>query len=163
MQYEMTAAEGRKEWLLKHMGKGSTGPTAMVAALRRDEDRGELEKIVSPCEWKITWSGTCAAAIEAARRSEAPIVISGRTFPDGGWKDIWGTLRTWKNPPMFILASQLVDESLWSEVLNLGGYGILLKPLHPEEVVRTVHGALMTWRSARKEGAYTGTTRCLEH
>lgn len=162
----MTAVEDRKQWLLKHMGKGAVERAAMVAAFQRDEDRSALQQIIGPCEWKVIWSATCAAAIEAVQRSEPQIVVSGRTFPDGEWKDIWARLRSRPNPPMFILASRLADESLWSEVLNLGGYDLLLKPLHPEEVVRTVHGALMTWRNTQAGGGGQlplGTTNCLEH
>jgi len=166
MEHVMTTAEDRQEWLLKHMGKGAVGRAAMVAAFERDEDQGELEKIIGPCEWKVIRSGTCAAAIDAVERSEPQIVVSGRTFPDGEWKDIWDRLRARPNPPMFILASRLANESLWSEVLNLGGYDLLLKPLHPEEVVRTIHGALMAWRNAQaRDGGHLplGATHCLEH
>ena len=144
----MTAAQERKEWLLKHMGKGAIERATMVAAFRRAEDRCELGKILGPCGWKVIWSGTCAAALDAVQRSAAPLVISGRTFPDGEWRELWGRLRTRPRPPMFILASRLADETLWSEVLNLGGYNLLLKPFHPEEVVRTVHGALMERQNA---------------
>lgn len=98
------ATQKRKEWLLQNVGKGAAERPTMVAAFRRDEDRRELGRIVGPCQWKLIWSKTCAAAIEAARRSAAPIVISGQTFPDGGWRDIWNRLRKQCHPPMFILA-----------------------------------------------------------
>jgi DNA-binding response OmpR family regulator len=149
MEQVMTAAQERKEWLLKHMGKGAIERTTIVAAFRRDEDRCGLGEILGPCGWKVIWSGTCAEAIQAVQRSAAPIVISGRTFSDGEWRDIWSCLRARSHPPKFILASRLADESLWAEVLNLGGYELLLKPFRPEEVVRTVHGAHMAWQNAQ--------------
>ena len=145
----VTAAQERKEWLLKHMGKGATERATIVAAFRRDESRRELEKVLDPCGWKVVWSGTCAAAIQAVQRRAAPIVISGRTFPDGEWRDIWSRLRSRSRPPMFILASRLADEALWAEVLNLGGYDLLLRPFRAEEVVRALHGALMAWKNAQ--------------
>ena len=149
MGQTMTATQERKEWLSQHVGKGAAERAAMVATFRRNEDRRDLERIVGPCQWKLIWSRTCAGAIEAARRSAAPIVISGRTFPDGGWRDIWSGLRSQPQPPMFILASWLADEALWAEVLNLGGYNLLMKPFRPEEVIRTVHGALIAWRNVQ--------------
>jgi len=153
MEHVMTAAQERKEWLLKQMGKGAIEPATMVAAFRRDEDQRELGKILGPCQWKVVWSRTCAAATQAVQRSAPPIVISGRTFPDGEWRDIWNRLRAQSRPPMFILASRLLDEHLWAEVLNLGGYDLLLKPFRPEEVVRAVHGALTAWQNAQATDA----------
>ncbi|HEY7388787.1 MAG TPA: hypothetical protein VH640_09775 [Bryobacteraceae bacterium] len=149
----MAAVQERKEWLLKHMGKDAIETATMVAAFRRDEDRRELGKILEPCGWKVIWSETCATACQAVQQSAAPIVISGRTFPDGEWRDLWRLLRGQSRPPMFVLASRLADESLWAEVLNLGGYNLLLKPFRPEEVVWTVHGALTAWRNARAADA----------
>lgn len=151
---ELTAADARsrKKWLIGHMGEDAAAASTMVAAFRSENDRRELERIIGPCQWKLIWTPTCASAIEAVQQSVAPIIISGRTFIDGGWRDIWNRLRTRLNPPMYILASRLADEALWAEVLNLGGYNLLLKPFRAEEVIRTVHGALMSWKAAQPAG-----------
>ncbi len=149
MAQTITAAQKRREWLVKHMGKEAVAQATMVAAFRRDEDRRDLERILRPCEWKLIWTRTCSAAIEAVHRSSAPVIISGRTFPDGEWRDLWNRLRTHRVPPMFILASRLADDALWVEALNLGAYNLVSKPFRPEEVIRTVHGALMTWQCAQ--------------
>ncbi len=37
-----------------------------------------------------------------------------------------------------IVTSKVADERLWAEVLNLGGYDLLMKPLDPAEVLRVV-------------------------
>ena len=42
---------------------------------------------------------------------------------------------------MFIVTSRLADDALWAEVLNVGGYDLLLKPFRAEEVIRMVHAA----------------------
>jgi DNA-binding response OmpR family regulator len=68
---------------------------------------------------------------------------------DGEWKGLWNELGKDPCPPEVIVASRLADERLWVEVLNLGGYNLLSKPFRPEEVVRTIHGALMEWQLAR--------------
>jgi hypothetical protein len=39
-------------------------------------------------------------------------------------------------PPNFIVFSCLADEFLWAEVLNLGGFDVLMTPFEPEEVLR---------------------------
>lgn len=148
MEPMITATQSRSEWLVKHIGKRATARATMVAAFRHEQDQQDLERIVGPCSWNLIWTRTCAGAIEAVERNEAPIIISGRIFPDGEWRDIWNRLRTRGEPPVFILASRSADDALWAEMLNLGGYNLLLKPFHPEEVIRTVHGALMEWNNA---------------
>lgn len=44
---------------------------------------------------------------------------------------------------------RLADEALWVEILNLGGYNLLVKPFHSDEVIRTVHGALLARRNVQ--------------
>jgi hypothetical protein len=40
----------------------------------------------------------------------------------------------------------MADERLWSEVLNLGGYNVLAKPLNMKEVFHVVGLAWMLWK-----------------
>ena len=47
---------------------------------------------------------------------------------------------------MLIVTDRLADERLWAEVLNLGGYDLLLKPFDPEEVLRVVNSAWTSWK-----------------
>ncbi len=44
------------------------------------------------------------------------------------------------------MTDRLADERLWSEVLNLGGYDVLLKPFEPGEVLRVVNSAWTCWK-----------------
>ena len=38
-----------------------------------------------------------------------------------------------KSPPVLVVASRFANEALWSEVLHLGGYNLLSKPLNMKE------------------------------
>ncbi len=145
MSSTSTAVRARKQWLVDHMGKGSDARGTMVAAFGRDEDRCGLERILGPCRWNLVWKQTCAGAVEAVRDTAAPIIISDQALADGNWRELWHQLQETSSPPMFILGSRMADESLWAELLNLGGYNLLSIPFDPEEVIRTVHGALMQW------------------
>ena len=68
-------------------------------------------------------------------------MICDRDLPDGDWRQLWDLLARDPSPPMFIVTSRLADDALWAEVLNVGGYDLLLKPFRAEEVIRMVHGA----------------------
>jgi hypothetical protein len=45
-----------------------------------------------------------------------------------------------------VVAAPDVDESLWAEVLNLGGYDILKMPFQRQEVIRVLSLAWLRWR-----------------
>ena len=148
MRSTSTSAQTRKDWLLKHMGKGAEVRATLVAVFGQDEDRLSLEPILRPFEWEVIWTRTCAEAVAAVRRTAAPIIVCDERFADGEWKELWNELRKNACPPEFILASRLADERLWAELLNLGGYNLLTKPFRPEEVIRTIHGAFTDWQLA---------------
>jgi DNA-binding response OmpR family regulator len=87
-------------------------------------------------------------AIQILNTSEYPVVVACEgVLPDGSWKDLYEFLSaSLRNPPPFIVVSRHADESLWAEVLNLGGYDVLAKPFESAEVQRVMsmarrHGA----------------------
>lgn len=53
------------------------------------------------------------------------------------------TCESLPNSPRLLVVSRYADERLWAEVLNLGGYDVLLKPFEPMEVTRVVAAAAM--------------------
>jgi DNA-binding response OmpR family regulator len=61
-------------------------------------------------------------------------VISDCSMPDGrNWKDLLAELQIFPDPPPLIVTSRLADERLWAEVLNMGGYDLLLQPFDAKE------------------------------
>jgi DNA-binding response OmpR family regulator len=70
------------------------------------------------------------------------ILISDCNLPDGDWKDILKALSGVSCAPTLIVASHLADDRLWAEVLNLGGYDLLIKPFDLKEASRVIS---MAW------------------
>jgi hypothetical protein len=64
-----------------------------------------------------------------------PVVISWCDLRDVTWKDPWKHLlrqiALLVHPPLLIVSYQPVSHCFWSEVLNLGGYDVLVKPFEP--------------------------------
>ena len=54
--------------------------------------------------------------------------------------------------PKVIVLSRLADNRLWAEVLNLGGYDVLPKPLDAVEVAWAVRSALLERNGTRSVG-----------
>jgi len=119
--------QGRKQWLVEHLGKGADSRSSLMAVLPTREDRAALQRIIGPCRWELRWTGTCREAIDVFRRARPAIVICDRDLADGDWRQLWDILGRAPKPPMFIVTSRLADDALWAEVLNVGGYDLLLK------------------------------------
>ncbi|MBI4907847.1 MAG: hypothetical protein HY820_29755 [Acidobacteria bacterium] len=94
----------------------------------------------------VRWFPTCHAALAFLHTHSAGVVISNVELPDGSWKDLLDALSCFKPPPNLIVSSLVADERLWAEVLNLGGYDVLVTPFEPDEVLRVTAGAWLAWQ-----------------
>lgn len=54
-------------------------------------------------------------------------------------------------PPNLIVSSRLADARLWVEVLNLGGFNVLVTPFETEEVLRVTFAAWHNWECKKVE------------
>lgn len=119
----------------------------MLAVLPAEEDRRSLRGIAASSDWEVGF----AAGIWEARRAlqEAPfgVVLSEPSVEDGHWEDLLNELGQMANPPPLIVTFRLADDRVWAEVLNRGGYDVLLKPLEAREVVRIVDQAWRQWKA----------------
>lgn len=140
-----SGSEERLSWLATHMGKGAEARSSLLAVTRDGEDHRTLEDILAPCDWDITWTDTCAGAMAAFHRTPARLLLCEAELPDGDWRRVWSALAGVRTPPLLIVAAKGRDDALWAEVLNVGGYDVLLKPFRLEEVVRTVHAASLAF------------------
>jgi DNA-binding NtrC family response regulator len=85
------------------------------------------------------------AAMPAICATHPAIVICERDLPDGNWKAILGACEALSKSPIMLVISRHADENLWAEVLNLGGYDVLLKPFDRSEVMRTLSACWREW------------------
>jgi len=154
-----TTPQGRKQWIVERLGKGADSPSSLMAVLAAPEDRTALLRIIGPCKWELHWIGTCEEAIEVFHRTSPAIVICDSRLADGDWRQLWDILARGPKPPMFIVTSRLADDALWAEVLNVGGYDLLLKPFRAEEVIRVVHAAATQWQPGCNAVSAAGSVR----
>ena len=71
---------------------------------------------------------------------------------DGNWRRLLKDMASLSVPPNLIVSSRLADQRLWAEVLNLGGYDVLMTPFEPEEVLRVTLAARRHWRCKQVDG-----------
>ena len=120
------------------------------------EDMSSLRRILHHGDWHISRASDCQEAAKHLRQHGASVVICDRDLPDGDWKDLLQQTSAMDSRPLLLVVSRVADEALWAEVLNLGGYDVLLKPFDRSEVLRVIGMAWRQWWASsirRKPGS----------
>jgi DNA-binding response OmpR family regulator len=107
------------------------------------DDYSCIRNILHHDGWDISCRTNAKEAIAYLEANAPSTVICERDLPDGSWRDILSRSVTLTHPPLVVVASRHADENLWGEVLNLGGYDVLIKPFDRSELTRVVG---MAWR-----------------
>jgi DNA-binding NtrC family response regulator len=116
--------------------EAAPGRTLLIAGPVED-DQGQ-RSVFDRLSWPIERVRNCLEVLLHVRRSLPRVVVCERDLPDGSWKDVLDIAASLLRPPPVIVTSRLADDYLWAEVLNLGGYDVLAKPLDRREVTRTL-------------------------
>ena len=118
---------------------------AVVAVSPLPADRLRLREILSPRNWRLHEASNCREALALLRGQGIPVLLCERDHADGNWVDLLNGAGRLAAPPNLIVFSRLADETLWAEVLNMGGFDVLITPFEPEEVLRVTFAAWSGW------------------
>ena len=113
-------------------------------------DRDLLADMALRKQIDVRFADSCNEAHALAHQLKAPVVLCDRDSQAGEWRELVKTLAAIRQRPSVVLASQVVDEYLWREVIRNGGYDVLAKPLREDDVLRSVRLAWLYWHSAQK-------------
>ena len=116
----------------------------LLAVSSEEEDRRSLESILDPNGWTIQGAQSIREATQLIVEKPG-LILCEKDLPDGSWKDILRMAAKLDSQPPVVVVSRSADQRFWAEVLNLGGYDLLLKPLQGNEVSRVLS---MAWRHA---------------
>jgi DNA-binding NtrC family response regulator len=133
----------------------SEGAIAILLIGPVDSRRGALRNILTPPQWEIREAATNGEAMGILNNGRIGVTICDTEIEDGGWQALLADLQRRAHPPNLIVSSRLADERLWAEVLNLGGYDVLVQPFDRGEVLRVAHMAWMDWRQKCQRTAET--------
>jgi DNA-binding response OmpR family regulator len=133
-------------------------PALILSVSPSQNDHAALQRILRDCGCRLATAQTCGEALEALYSSRYLLVFCECSLPDGGWKDILDLINHLEMPPLLVVTSHLADERLWAEVLNLGGYDVLSKPLIENEVRHVVDLALAHQSHAARRQRVLRTT-----
>jgi DNA-binding response OmpR family regulator len=135
-------------------------PDSRILLVGAVEDDGDcVARFFDQFPWPIQRVRSCQEAQPLIGQHLTRVVVCERDLSDGNWKDVLEIATTREDPPVVIVTFRLADEHLWAEVLNLGGYDVLAKPLDPTEVHRTINLAWQHWASRRDMPGFRKTAR----
>jgi DNA-binding NtrC family response regulator len=130
-----------------------------------EADHVLIEHAFRHSNWKVHAVRSSREALAWLSSKPTPVVLCEESLPDGTWKDMLTSVAAMPGSPVLIVTSRLADNILWAEVLNLGAYDLLMKPLDATEVFRVVSLAWRHWKNnwekarAANEALGTATAR----
>jgi DNA-binding NtrC family response regulator len=139
----------------KHLMAGDGVGHAVVSVSASADDHVSLRQLLAGSGCAVYEASTSAAALSLLGRhaDEICAIVCERELSEGSWRDFLNLPVISRRSPFVIVTSGLADNRLWAEVLNLGGYDVLMKPFYAEEVVRIIDGAYRNWRRDREPAA----------
>ena len=153
-----------------HVTQNPVAGQNILAVFPGGEDRSALERILGQAEWQVRFAGNLEEAQAVLRGCAIAVVLSEGCLPGGHtWKDLLAELQSMPIGRPLIVADRMADDRLWAEVLNLGGYDLLMKPFNAREVLRTVRLAcgwppdLQEPAAARPEASESGAQAYSNH
>ena len=132
------------------------GKVSVLAVTPSQHDRSALEHIFSHSNWEIEFTRSLRDLAARVNRDEFGVVFTPERMPDGDWRDVLGEIESCQPSPKLLVVTDRVDGDTWAEVINRGGYDVLVKPFAPREVMWLVSQAWMAWRSDRQASPAVG-------
>jgi len=119
------------------------------------EDLSFLEYRFKEAKWTLYTEHTYREALRELSLNRMPVIFCEYPLPDGNWKDVLGHLALMPDRPRLIVFSRQADESLWAEVLNLGGFDVLATPFREAELLLTIGSAWLDWMKEQERQPLT--------
>lgn len=120
-------------------------PVKLVAITQKLDDSAALCQIAADYRWRISIVGSSDAAIASLTEQPTPLVICDRDLAGEDWRDVLAKIAALPQAVCVLLASRVVDDYLWRQVIRHHGYDVVTKPFQPEELRRAVTFA-WSWR-----------------
>jgi response regulator RpfG family c-di-GMP phosphodiesterase len=120
-------------------------PVKLVAITEKPDDSVALRQIASNYRWRILIVGSSDAAVASLNEQPTPLVICDRDLASEDWREVLAKIAALPQAVCVLLASRVVDDYLWRQVIRHHGYDVVSKPFQPEEVRRAVTFA-WSWR-----------------
>ena len=113
-------------------------PVRLLAITRGHEEEASLRRIAADLQWRLTIVGSSAEAIARIGDEAMPLVICDRDLAGEDWRAVVASIAARQDVLCVVLASAVVDDYLWDEVIKQRGYDVVSKPFEADQLRRAV-------------------------
>ncbi len=116
-----------------------TDKIAVLAITSNAGDRHLLSGFSIRGQWDLVFTSSCQEALAILESGRAAVVVCDRDLPGPDWRECVSSLAGARSESPILLMSSTYDKYLWEEVVHIGGYDVVQKPLLEEQAVRAVN------------------------
>lgn len=117
---------------------GGRRPVEILVVNPAEEDQEYFRLLFPKPVWRLLSVGSVRDAAKLLEARPVGVVLTERDLEDGAWSDLVALAASAPCSPPVVVVSRHADEAMWAQVLNLGGYDVLMKPFDATEVRRVV-------------------------
>ena len=130
----------------------SEGLTTLI--VMPQERRSTLVNQLAGIDVNVLTASSCGEAADMLRVDpRVRVVLTDLSLPDGSWFDVLNRVGDINAGAEVVVCARLADERLWTQVLEAGGFDVLVEPYEKGEVKRIVDAAATGRPLARRLAA----------
>jgi len=126
----------------------------VLVASRRKEDHDRVRQSLEKSRWLIAEARDWGAALSLCRSIVFPIIVCDRDFLAPAGHSVRTLASGWRTASV-ILLSDCWDRALWEGLLEEGGFDVLIRPLHEDDVSAVLSTAYRQWADGRPNEAFS--------
>lgn len=118
-----------------------------ILALVPGEIQGQVRHQLEPLGVMIDFIGNAAELSHfVLSRTSYQVALLPAVVPDNGWWSMWGEIAVLNPRPEILVYAPSASFELWSGVLELGGYDVIVAPFRAEELQSAVLQAAASFK-----------------
>jgi hypothetical protein len=130
-------------------------PEIRILAMVPVEKQGQIRRQLAPLGVTIDFISNVAELSHLAlSHTSYQVALLPAALPDNGWWSLWGEMALLNPRPEILVYAHTASFQLWSGVLEIGGYDVIVEPLTDDELQQAVTRAARSFaeRCPRENG-----------
>lgn len=132
------------EWFRKRNASrlAPEGRVRILALSMPLEDRFLLERLGKQHGWELRFTSAPREGFALAARDHFDLILCDRTQDGYPWREVMERLAASSPRSCILLVSPVNDDYLWGDVLQQGGYDVLIRPFREKAVLQSIDAAV---------------------
>lgn len=122
--------------------RGLEGRVKILVVSMSLDDRWLLEHLGKRHGWELRFTSSPREGFNLAAHSHFDLILCDRSQYGYPWREVMERLAASSPRSCILLVSPVNDDYLWSDVLQQGGYDVLIRPLREKAVLHSIDAAV---------------------